>query len=109
MAARKQLSLATNTKVYFRDPHSPWRRGSNENTYGLLRQYYSSKRTDLSSYSQAHLDKWLCSLISVPAKPWACKHQQINYKTVLRRPVEVTRDLHTFCSLCVSGVSANAS
>ncbi len=56
MSAHKQFSLATNVKVYFCDPHSPWQRGSNENTNGLLRQYFP-KKTDLSAHSQAHLDK----------------------------------------------------
>lgn len=55
MASHKDFSLATDVKVYFCDPHSPWQRGSNENTNGLLRQYFP-KKTDLSGYSQAHLD-----------------------------------------------------
>jgi len=55
MAAHKDFSVATDVKVYFCDPHSPWQRGSNENTNGLLRQYFP-KRTDLSGYSQAQLD-----------------------------------------------------
>lgn len=56
MAAHKDFSIATDVKVYFCDPHSPWQRGSNENTNGLLRQYFP-RRTDLSGYSQAQLDK----------------------------------------------------
>jgi IS30 family transposase len=56
MADHKDFSLATDVKVYFCDPHSPWQRGSNENTNGLLRQYFP-KKTDLSGYSQAHLDR----------------------------------------------------
>jgi IS30 family transposase len=55
MAGHKDFSIATDVKVYFCDPHSPWQRGSNENTNGLLRQYFP-RRTDLSGYSQAHLD-----------------------------------------------------
>ena len=54
--AHKDFSLATDVRVYFCDPHSPWQRGSNESTNGLLPQYFP-KKTDLSGYSQAHLDR----------------------------------------------------
>ena len=56
MADHKRFTLATDVKVYFCDPRSPWQRGSNENTNGLLRQYFP-KGKDLSSYPQAYLDK----------------------------------------------------
>ena len=55
MADHKRFSLATDIKVYFCDPQNPWQRGSNENTNGLLRQYFP-KGTDLSVYSQAKLN-----------------------------------------------------
>ncbi|WP_414441212.1 IS30 family transposase [Burkholderia sp. 22PA0106] len=55
MADHKRFTVATDVKVYFCDPQSPWQRGSNENTNGLLRQYLP-KGIDLSDYSQATLN-----------------------------------------------------
>jgi transposase, IS30 family len=55
MADHVRFSTDTNMVVYFCDPHSPWQRGSNENTNGLLRQYFPSK-DDLSLHSAAHLN-----------------------------------------------------
>jgi IS30 family transposase len=67
MAAHKAFSVATDVQVYFCDPRSPWQRGSNENTNGLLRQYFP-KGTDLSTFSQAYLDKIALRLNQRPRK-----------------------------------------
>ena len=67
MAAHKAFTVATDVQVYFCDPRSPWQRGSNENTNGLLRQYFP-KGTDLSTVSQAHLNKIALRLNQRPRK-----------------------------------------
>jgi IS30 family transposase len=56
MARHHQFTLATGCPVYFCDPHSPWQRGSNENTNGLLRQYFPKGHFDFTTIDQTHLD-----------------------------------------------------
>jgi len=67
MAKHKKFSIATDVQVYFCDPQSPWQRGTNENTNRLLRQYFP-KGTDLSSRSQADLNRVASRLNQRPRK-----------------------------------------
>ena len=67
MAKHKSFTVATNVQVFFCDPQSPWQRGTNENTNGLLRQYFP-RGTDLGPISQAQLDQVALRLNQRPRK-----------------------------------------
>ena len=67
MAGHQQIAVAADCEIYFCDPHSPWQRGSNENTNGLLRQYFP-KGTDLAAHSPQHLQAVAAELNGRPRK-----------------------------------------
>ena len=78
MARHLEFTVATDIPVFFCDPHSAWQRGSNENTNGLLRQYFP-KSTDLSIHSRERLDEVAAELNGRPRKTleWRTPAEQL--------------------------------
>src|SRR5262249_32070462 len=89
MSGHKRFTVATNVQVYFCDPRSPWQRGSNENTNGLLRQYFP-RGTDLSCFSQAYLNAIALRLNQRPRKTLAFETPANRLHLVLHGPIELT-------------------
>ncbi|OXN01535.1 IS30 family transposase, partial [Bifidobacterium vansinderenii] len=81
LALHRRISASLDMDVFFCDPHSPWQRGTNENTNGLLRQYFP-KGADLGGYSRAYLDMIAAKMNNRPRKTLDA-----------RSPIEVMLDL----------------
>jgi IS30 family transposase len=86
MARHGEIKTATGLPIYFCDPHSPWQRGSNENTNGLLRQYFP-KGSDLSRHSAAHLAAVTAELNARPRKTLGWDSPAEAMARLLSRPV----------------------
>ena len=87
MAQHERLAASTGMRIFFADPHSPWQRGSNENTNGLLRQYWP-KGADLHGLTQADCDRIAQRLNTRP-------RQTLNWQTpaeALDRVLSATTD-----------------
>ena len=93
MAMHKELSKRTGIAVYFCDPHSPWQRGSNENMNGLVRQYLP-KGTDLSVYSQEHLDAIADQINGRPRKGLGVRSPLAVYRELLINSPQHSTEIH---------------
>ncbi len=82
MAAHERLATDTGMRIYFADPHAPWQRGSNENTNGLLRQYFP-KGASFAALTQTDLDTVAASLNDRPRKTLDCATSNEHFMTLL--------------------------
>ena len=87
MALHTKITEKTGLPIYFCDPHSPWQRGSNENTNGLLRQYFP-KGTDLSFYGPGMLDQVAAELNARPRKRLGFETPAEALQRLLSEPTE---------------------
>jgi IS30 family transposase len=84
LANHATFTLAADCRVYFCDPHAPWQRGSNENTNGLLRQYFPRSSTNFRTYTQTDLDTIARELNGRPRQTlnWQNPAQALNHYLV---------------------------
>lgn len=93
MAMHKELSKRTGVAVYFCDPHSPWQRGFNDNTSGLVRQHLP-KGTDLSGYSQEQLDAIAEQINNRPRKGLGVRSPPAVYRELLLNNLQHSALIH---------------
>jgi IS30 family transposase len=91
MAEHERLALETGMRIYFADPHAPWQRGANENTNGLLRQYFP-KGASLKPFDQADLDKVAASLNGRPRKKLGYATPNEQFQQLLADVVTMNQD-----------------
>ena len=89
MTNHAQIAAATGLDIYFCDPHSPWQRGSNENTNGLLRQYFP-KGTDLSFWGPGYLDMVAAEINNRPRKTLGWRTPAETLDKLLSNPSDPT-------------------
>lgn len=95
LALHGRISAALDMDVYFCDPHSPWQRGTNENTNGLLRQHFP-KGTDLSVYPERHLDAVAEELNDRPRKTLGFKKPSEEFVRLIEGPPRGTCCIHRY-------------